>query len=142
MKLFKEQKGFTLIELLVVIAIIGILASIVLASLNTAREKGLDASARASMSQLRAQGELFYDDNDSSYNDGTTNVCDATDAPDFDALLDAAEADGNGGRDCDDADQAWAAEVLLNNGQYYCSDSTGSSIAQAASKGANATVCN
>jgi prepilin-type N-terminal cleavage/methylation domain-containing protein len=58
-----KNRGFTLIELLVVIAIIGILSSVVLASLNSARRKGRDARRIADIKQLQLALELSYDAN-------------------------------------------------------------------------------
>lgn len=56
-----KNKGFTLIELLVVIAIIGILSSVVLASLNSAREKSRDAKRISDIKQLQLALEFYYD---------------------------------------------------------------------------------
>lgn len=58
----KNNKGFTLIELLMVISVIGLLSSIILASLNSARTKARYAKAQAELSQfiktaIIAQGE-------------------------------------------------------------------------------------
>src|SRR3989338_3168156 len=54
-----QQRGFTLIELLVVIAIIGLLSSVVLASLNGARAKGRDARRLSDLKQVQVALELF-----------------------------------------------------------------------------------
>ncbi|PIQ92000.1 MAG: hypothetical protein COV70_01540 [Parcubacteria group bacterium CG11_big_fil_rev_8_21_14_0_20_39_22] len=57
----KHNSGFTLIELLVVIAIIGMLSSVVLASLNSARAKARDARRMADINQIFTALQLNYD---------------------------------------------------------------------------------
>lgn len=87
-RFFKSKKGFTLIELLVVIAIIGVLASIVLASLNTARRKGRDTRRIADLGQVRLALELYFDTgNNRSYPPGNWAA--------MEGLLEGAAACGN-----------------------------------------------
>ncbi len=140
----KLQKGFTLIELLVVIAIIGILSAVVLASLNSARDKGADAAVKASLANARAQAELYYDANTGSYDNGTEDIC-AVDLPsgqksikdNVDSAklaaglaLTATTLDGGGALGqptCNDTADGWAAEVPLKTAGsgLWCVDSTG-----------------
>ncbi|MBP6924159.1 MAG: type II secretion system protein [Candidatus Pacebacteria bacterium] len=83
------NKGFTLIELLVVIAIIGILAAVVLASLNDARSSGTNASIQQTLNNVRSQAEIFYNaQSPISY----TGVCTDTDVARLTAAIDAASA--------------------------------------------------
>jgi prepilin-type N-terminal cleavage/methylation domain-containing protein len=57
----KSKKGFTLIELLVVVAIIGLLSSVVLASLNSARSKARDAKRKEDFHTMQLAFQLYYD---------------------------------------------------------------------------------
>ncbi|MBU0750485.1 prepilin-type N-terminal cleavage/methylation domain-containing protein [Patescibacteria group bacterium] len=128
----REQRGFTLIELLVVIAIIGILSSVVLASLNTARNRGADAAVKSDLSSVRAQAELYYDSNSSSY----ASLCtDTTIASQTNAAATAGA--GNTTSDaCFSSATAWVVTAPLKSTNqvsgssgtdYWCVDSTGAS---------------
>jgi type II secretion system protein G len=71
----RTHSGFTLIELLVVIAIIGVLSSVVLASLNTAREKARDARRKADLHEIQLALEAYAADTGLYPNE---NACDSS----------------------------------------------------------------
>jgi prepilin-type N-terminal cleavage/methylation domain-containing protein len=156
------KRGFTLIELLVVIAIIGILSSVVLASLNTARNKGANAAVKSNLNNIRAQAEIYYDGTGAGTYGvaGTGSVTSAgvwTTAPaicsaaasvgGIGAGIAAAAAAGGSTGYCNvvaGSSPAWAAGTALKvaetGGGFWCVDSTGISRAIVASVG-TATVC-
>ena len=59
----RKTKGFTLIELLVVIAIIGLLSTLAVVALNSARSKARDAKRIADIKQVQTALELYFNDN-------------------------------------------------------------------------------
>ena len=137
-------RGFTLIELLVVIAIIGVLSSVVLASLNTARNRGADAAVRSNLANARAEAELFFDTG-SSYGalGGGAGVCASTGSNIIgDNVLAAINASGSaatlaascftaGGTT--GAAGSWASSVALKTAGsgFYCVDSRGAATTTA-----------
>jgi prepilin-type N-terminal cleavage/methylation domain-containing protein len=145
-KYLKNTGGFTLIELLVVIAIIGILSSVVLSDLSTARSKGGDAAIKQTLSGAKTQAQLFNTTN------GTyTGVCGSGGETIGDMILSAAQnlgqtavvggtadafaynLDGSvtGAAVCHETNDGWAAVVSLKNpvatSSGWCVDYSGKS---------------
>lgn len=73
-----NNKGFTLVELLVVIAIIGVLAAVVVTSLNTARSKSRDARRLSDVRQIITALQLYYNDNSAYPAEDVNNHPDAS----------------------------------------------------------------
>jgi prepilin-type N-terminal cleavage/methylation domain-containing protein len=160
----QKNKGFTLMELLVVIAIIGILATIVLASLSDARNKGADASTKSNLTNARSQAEIYYNDKDYSfYVSAADSVCLDVTGSIYDLVLAAAKSAGDdtstvtntlatvgayNQTTCHVATDgiSWAAEAPLKASAsgspvMWCVDSTGASLKTTTVLVANGTAC-
>jgi len=142
-----KNKGFTLVELLVVIAIIGVLSSIVLASLNSARSKAKDAAIKEGVAQLVNLMNLNYSDYGSycqlqygwitadggtcdsvfsgSYATQGRAICKSifNNAKDLWGPTGAFRIYSNTSLGCS---STYSFMVALNNGKWYCSGSSGS----------------
>lgn len=71
-KLFK--KGFTLIELLVVISLIGVLATLVVANMNSARERARDTVRKSDLRNIQTALRLYYNDNNGYPQSSSGNI--------------------------------------------------------------------
>lgn len=109
--------GFTLIELLVVIGIIGILSSIILFSVTQYINKGKDASVAGNLAVLVPAGEVYYDNNSSSY----TDFCNSS------VVQNSFSQITSDNKHCLASSNAWSAcaRLFVNDLKAYCVDSRG-----------------
>jgi len=143
-----KNKGFTLIELLVVIAIIGILSSVVLASLNSARAKGGDAAVRSNLANIRTQAAIFTDNGGVIPDSVACNSGALFTDPVISKQVSAAVAAGGGNAVCNSkaaAPGSWAVQVPLKSvpSVFACADSSGitSTSTTALGTGISPAVC-
>ncbi|MEN9604685.1 MAG: hypothetical protein RJB39_370 [Candidatus Parcubacteria bacterium] len=110
----KSSSGWLIVVVVIVmIAIIGILSSVVLASLSTARAKGQEAAKQADVAALKVSGELY-----NAKNNSYAGFCEE---PQVKALSKYSAA--GLAYECNDSEKAWAASVPVGT-KFGCVDST------------------
>jgi type II secretory pathway pseudopilin PulG len=136
-----------MIELLVVVSIIGLLSSVILTSIGTAREKAQDQTVRTNLGTLRPQAALYHSNNGNYGAVTTAATCPTSGATMFYAdtiirnAIAAAKIAGGGATRCATDGVNFAVSVQLKSStDHWCLDSTGA-IKQTSTTGWTGYVC-
>jgi prepilin-type N-terminal cleavage/methylation domain-containing protein len=126
MKFLNKHNSFTLIELLVVVAIIGILSSVVIVNITSARNKAKDNAIKANLNQMVKAGELWLSDHTDYSGFCSNNNCAAGGTDWRNICLGIKSQNGNTTVTCNinPTNDAWCASSnLATSGRSYCVDS-------------------
>ncbi len=123
--IYKAQRSGTsaivwFLGVIIAIAIVGIMASVILASLNTARDKGDDATTKTVLSNLQIQAGIYLVEN-LSY----SGFCSGIVAENISNTL---STDAQSEYRCDNGEYWWIATSKLSRGDYYCVDGNAQQI--------------
>lgn len=142
------RRGLTLVELLISITIIGILAIIIISSLNNSRVRAYDARVKEQLSRFRSSAELYYSNQVPDGYTPAVSLCTLGMFADVDPL------NGSPGRYldftginpavttvCQSISDAYAIKASLPSGGYFCVDSKGMAKVYSGVIGGTVTQC-
>ncbi len=135
-----KKSGFTLVEVLTVIMIIGILATVVLVSLDAARRRARDSAVQNQLRQIASLAEAVYtmENGYEEFSDLSTAGSDHPSADDYrkavDKINDVSDSDNHagGGDDniqihfsTDNKDYCAFSNLVRRDEEVFCVDSSG-----------------
>ena len=120
--MYRNKSGFTLIELLVVIAIIGILAAVIISSLNDARQQGIDTKIKTEMDTIAKRAAI--DETQSFTYDTVCGSNGLTQAPEIVGLINSIATLASSSPACNSSSNSYAVSAPVGT-VHWCVDSIG-----------------
>lgn len=127
----REQRGLTFIEILLVVAILGILISLVLATVTSSRKKAVDNRTRSNVGQMRLLAEIAFDSSGGNYKDWSKESSIEAELTRLLEKIDEDAGDAAGPpyvtaiRESQKQNYCVSAPLKAGSNNFYCVDTTG-----------------